>query len=372
MDRTRGIRQLQKELKDGGIYNLAEQKPLKVMSTGIATLDAALGTGGWVRGSQDILYGPPSSGKSAIAYTSIAAMQQRDPESMACIIDVERSANKDWLEKFGIDLDRVFIVQEPTIEECVNAFQQCMRANAFDIIVVDSLGAVIRGVDLDGKDGNGGDANTQQVGGSSRVITQWVNKANGELTKLDKEETLGAEVVKPVVMYINQVRDVIGARFPIQAMPGGNALHHMMGVIVKVSASNATAERMMGTVPGAAEKVQVGTRVTCTIEKNKFAPPRRQGGYKFCYQECPEFGFGIDNYDACYSLAVERGVIESRGAWSFFGTEGEPGFRKENGKDRFIQSMREDESLYQSVYSLTMTTFLGEVNRQIEADNAEA
>ena len=372
MDRTRGIRQLQKELKDGGIYNLAEQKPLKVMSTGIATLDAALGTGGWVRGSQDILYGPPSSGKSAIAYTSIAAMQQRDPESMACIIDVERSANKDWLEKFGIDLDRVFIVQEPTIEECVNAFQQCMRANAFDIIVVDSLGAVIRGVDLDGKDGNGGDANTQQVGGSSRVITQWVNKANGELTKLDKEETLGAEVVKPVVMYINQVRDVIGARFPIQAMPGGNALHHMMGVIVKVSASNATAERMMGTVPGAAEKVQVGTRVTCTIEKNKFAPPRRQGGYKFCYQECPEFGFGIDNYDACYSLAVERGVIESRGAWSFFGTEGEPGFRKENGRDRFIQLMREDESLYQSVYSLTMTTFLGEVNRQIEADNAEA
>lgn len=361
MDRSKGLKALAKRLDDGAIYTLSDQKPLQVVSTGIATYDAALGCGGLVRGSQAILYGSPSAGKSAIAYTVAANIQWNDPEALICIIDIERSANKEWLEKFGIDTSRVVIVQEPTIEECVNAFQEVMRAQAFDLIIIDSLGAVIRAVDLDGKDGKGGDANTQQVGGSARVITGWVNKANGELTKLDKLETMGEEVIKPVILYINQVRDDIGSRYPVQGMPGGNALKHMMGTITKVQASNAAADRMWGTVNG--NKVQVGTRVICTIEKNKYAPPRRQGGYNFVYQECPEYGFGIDSYDACYSLAVERGVVEARGAWSYYGEEGQEGFFKANGRAAFIDAMRQDEALYQRVYKDTMETY------RLEAEN---
>ena len=203
------------------------------------------------------------------------------------------------------------MIIEPTIEECVNAFQLAVRANCFDLILIDSLGAVIRAVDFDGKDGSGGDANTQQVGGSSRVITSWVNKANAELTRIEKMENVGSEVIKPAIIYINQVRDVIGSRFPTQGMPGGNALKHMMGTITRVQASGATADRMIGTVDGT--KMQVGQRVMCTVEKNKYAPPRRQGGYLFCYEECDEYGFGVDSSDALYSLAVERGVIEAKG-----------------------------------------------------------
>lgn len=355
IDRKKGLRSLAKALEGGAIYNLTEQKPIKVISTGIATLDAALGVGGFVRGSQAILYGSSSSGKSALAYTAIAALHEHDPEAMACIVDIERSANREWLEKFGIDTERVYIVQEPTIEDAVNAFQECMRASVFDIIVFDSLGAAMRAVSLDGKDGKGGDANVTQVGGTSKAITDLVNKVNGELIKLDMMENVGEEVIKPVVIYINQVRDVIGARFPMQSMPGGNALHHMAGVIVKVHASSAAGDKMYGNING--QKVQVGTRVMCTVEKNKFAPPRRQGGYSFCYQECPEWGFGIDSYSACYDLAVERNVIDARGAWAYYGTEGEEGFIKTQGRNAFIDRMRADTALYEKVYAETMRTF---------------
>lgn len=365
MDRKKGLSRLSKALGDGAIYNLSEQRGLKVISTGIATVDSAMGTGGFVRGSQVAIYGTPSSGKSALAYTAIASCLRADADAMACIIDIERSANKEWLQKFGVDTDRVYIVQEPTIEEAVNAFQECMRAGCFDIILVDSLGAVIRSVDLDGRDGTGGDANTQQVGGSARVITGWVNKANGELTKLDKMENLGEEVIKPVIIYINQVRDVIGARFPTLAMPGGHALPHMMGMIIKVHASGAAGDKLMGTING--QKVQVGLRVTVTLEKNKYARPRSQGGYNFVYQECPEWGFGVDSYDACMSLAIERGVVESRGAWCYYGHEGDAGYRKANGRAAFIDLMRRDDALYDEVYSKVMDEVRKESEEGIDA-----
>ncbi len=364
IDRSKGLAQLNKMLKGGGIYNLSEQKPLEILPTGVATFDAALGCGGFVRGSQNIFYGQPSAGKSALAYTAIANMQRNDSEAVACIIDIERSANKDWLEKFGIDTDRIYIVQEPTIEDAVNAFQECMRNNVFDMIVIDSLGAVIRAVDLDGSDGKGGDANKAQVGGSSRVITGWVNKANGELTKLDMMETAGKEVIKPVIIYINQVRDVIGSRFPMQTMPGGNALKHMAGTITKVSASNATADRKMGTVEG--KQVMVGTRVTCTIEKNKYAPARRQGGYDFCYEACPEWTFGVDSVVACYDLAIERGIIEAKGAWAFYkALSGQD--VKANGRAAFCVLMRDNQELYDEIYARTMDTYTIEAQEVLDA-----
>ena len=350
VDRSAGLASLSKKLSDGAMFSLRDKRGVESISTGVATVDAALGTGGFVRGGQHILYGSPSSGKSALVYSTIASMQRSDPEAMAAIIDVERSASPEWLERFGVDVDRVRVIIEPTIEECVNAFQLAVRANCFDLILIDSLGAVIRAVDFDGKDGSGGDANTQQVGGSSRVITSWVNKANAELTRIEKMENVGSEVIKPAIIYINQVRDVIGSRFPTQGMPGGNALKHMMGTITRVQASGATADRMIGTVDGT--KMQVGQRVMCTVEKNKYAPPRRQGGYLFCYEECDEYGFGVDSSDALYSLAVERGVIEAKGAWSSF--QSSTGEVKLNGRNAFCERLRNDRELYDEVYGVVM------------------
>ena len=352
VDRKSAIAALAKELGAGTLHTLSEQIKPKVESTGIATLDAALGTGGFTRGSMVALYGGPSSGKSALAYTAIGNLMKRDETAMALVVDIERSADKDWMAMFGCDPDRVMVMTCETIEEYVNKTLACIKSNSFDYIVVDSLGAVARSVDVFGKDGDGGDVGVQQVGGSSRVITSMVNLMNSALSAIDKEKYSGHEVVEPVILFINQVRDVIGSRFPMQGMPGGNAFKHMCSVIVKVQASGAAADRMMGTVGG--NKRQVGQRVMCTVEKNKFAPPRRQGGYLFCYEPCDEYGFGIDSADALVSLAVERGVVTGRGAWLYHGED------KYNGRQALCSAVRGDEKLYEGLYRETMETFARE------------
>lgn len=352
VDRDKGLAKLKKVLGDGALSYLSEQKPKQIVSTGIATLDAALGVGGFVRGSQNILWGTPSAGKSALVYTAIGNLMQRDKDAMACIFDIERSADINWLTKFGIDPERVVIIEQPTIEDNVNAFQEAMRSSAFDFIVIDSLGAVVRAVDFDGKDGKGGDANKAQVGGSSGVITRWVAKANSELIVLDKMENAGEEVIKPVIIHINQVRDNLSSMYGGHQMPGGHALQHMASTIVKVTASGAAADKLMGTVNG--KSVQVGTRVSCVIEKNKFAPAKRMAGYNFCYEECPEHSFGIDSYMAAVDLAIDFGTLESKGAWLYFGEEGQDGFVRANGKAAMVELLKDNEEFYGTLYQTTM------------------
>ena len=352
IDRESGLRSLRGRLKDGSMLRLSDRRPIDVVPTGVATLDAALGVGGLVRGSQNILWGSASSGKSALAYVAIGSLMRRDPQATACVFDIERSCDPDWMARFGVDPDRVTVVQQPTIEDNVNSFQEVMLASAFDYILVDSLGAVVRSVDFDGRDGKGGDASKAQVGGSSGVITRWVNKANSELIVLDKMEAAGEEVLKPVILYINQVRADLKSMYGGQTMSGGYALRHMANVIMRISASNAAADRITGTV--GREKVQVGTHVTVTVEKNKYAAPKHQAGYDFVWEECPEREFGIDSVAACLDLALDRGVVRSKGAWLYWGEEGQDGFVKANGRSQMVELMRDNEGLYDDVYAAVM------------------
>ena len=271
---------------------------------------------------------------------------------MCCIVDVERSSDPAWMAKLGVDPSRVRVVIEPTIEDAVNRSQEVMRANCFDVVLVDSLGAVVRSIDFDGKDGNGGDANKMQVGGASQVITRWVNKMNSELTDLDKLENTGQPVIKPVVIYINQVRADLNSMYGGQTMSGGNALRHGAGVILRVSASNAPGDRIIGTV--GRDKVQVGTRVTVTVEKNKYAPPKHQAGYNVVWDDRSEHPFGVDSVLACLDLAVSQGVVAQKGAWLYFGEEGTDGFVKANGRKAMADLMRDNEEFYTAVYDATM------------------
>ena len=354
INRKKGLALLQKQLSDGALSILSQRPEKKVVSTGIATLDAAMGVGGFVRGQQVIVYGTPGSGKSSLAYTAVGNLMQRDEDAMVCIVDVERAANIEWLAKFGIDPDRTVIIEEPTVEADINALQQAVRANAFDYIIVDSLGAVMRAVEFDGKDGKGGDAETTQVGGSAKAITRMVNMANAEMVNMDKAEIAGNEVIKPVILFINQVRANIGSPYGGTKMSGGYALEHMSSVVLKVQASGAASDRMWGTVNG--NKTQVGCRVTCKIERNKNAPTPRLAGYDFCWEECPEHTFGIDSAAACLDLALEYGVFEARGAWVYYGTDGEDGFVKQNGRAAMLQVLRDNPEFMDKVYAETMDT----------------
>ena len=352
VNRKKGLEMLKKQLSEGSLSMLSEQPERKVVSTGIATLDSALGVGGFVRGEQVILYGTPAGGKSSLAYTSIGNLMQRDKDAMACILDIERAAKPDWLVKFGIDPERTMILKEPTIEDDINAFQKAIRSGAFDFIVVDSLGAVVRSNAFDGKDGKGGDANTAQVGGSAAAITRMVNLANAEMIDLDKLELSGHEVIKPVILHINQARANFNSPYGGITMAGGYALEHISDVVIRVQASGAANDKMFGTVDG--KKVQVGTRVVCKIERNKNAPSPRMAGYDFCWDDCPEYPFGIDSASACLDLAVEQGVIEARGAWLYYGKEGEDGYVKQNGRNAMLAVMRDNPEFMDKVYAETM------------------
>ena len=368
IDRKSGLAKLRKEIKNGALSVLSEQRPIEVISTGIATLDEALGTGGFVRGSQVVLWGPAGGGKSAIAYTAIGNLMQENPEATACIFDMERSAEMDWLVKFGVDPERTYIVKEPTIEDNINTFQAVMRSCSFDYVVIDSIGAMMKERQFDGKDGKGGDASVANVGGVAKGVTDWVNKANGELIVLDKLESSGEEVIKPVIIWINQVRANMDSMYGGYTMPGGYGLQHQAKVIIRITASGAAQDKIWGTVNN--EKVQVGTRVNCTIEKNKYAPKNRQAGFDFCWEESPERGFGIDNISACFDLAIKRGVIESRGAWCYYGIEGEEGYVKENGKGAMLVRMANDPDFYHEVYEKTMNVTAEENAKMMEDNNA--
>ena len=347
IDRKAGIAGLKKMFDDGSLLYLNDKPKIKILSTGIVTIDYALGIGGFARGSQYIIYGAPSSSKSMMAYTAIANVHKNDPESLCAIIDIERSATEEWLVKFGIDPKRVVIVQEETIEDAVNTSQKLIRANSFDIVLIDSLGAVQRSIDFDGKDGKGGDANTSQVGGAAKVITNWVNKLNAEMITLDKIEAAGEEVLKPVIIFINQARDDIGNMYNSMTFGGGNAIRHIATGILRVTASNAANDKLMGIIND--KSVQVGTRATVTIEKNKLAPPKRQAGYYYVYQESPEYPFGIDSVFALAEITLELGIATSKGAWCEYpDLNGE--LQKVNGKQAYVQTLRENEELYRFLY----------------------
>jgi len=352
INRRKGLEALRKQLSDGSLSFLSEQPERKVLPTGIATLDSALGVGGFVRGEQVIFYGTPAGGKSSLAYTAAGNMMRRDKDAMLCIVDIERAAKPDWLAMFGIDPERTMILKEPTIEDDINALQKAIRSNAFDMVIVDSLGAVMRAAAFDGKDGKGGDANTAQVGGSALAITRMVNMVNAEMIGLDKMELSGTDVIKPVVILINQARANFNSPYGGITMSGGYALEHMSDVVIRVASSGAANDKIFGTSNG--KKVQVGTRVTCRIERNKNAPSPRLAGYDFCWEECPEHGFGIDSDAACLDLAIEYGVIEGRGAWLYYGEDGAEGSVKMNGRAAMLAVMKDNPEFTEKVYAETM------------------
>lgn len=360
VDRKKGLASLRKSLKDGQMMMLSEQKPLDALPTGIATLDSALGTGGFVRGSQVVLWGTQGAGKSALCYAAIGHEMKSNPDAMACIFDVERSTSPDWLVKFGVDPDRTVIIEEPNIEANINTFQQVMRTGIFDYIVIDSIGAMMGERQFDGKDGKGGDASVVNVGGVAKGVTDWVNKANGELIVLDKMENAGNDVIKPVIIWINQVRANFNSMYGGYTMPGGYGLQHQAKVIIRMTASGAANDKMYGTIKG--QKEQVGTRIVCTIEKNKYAPKNRQAGYNFCWEECQEYSFGIDSAAALFDLAIKYDVLVSKGPWCYYRDS-----VKANGKAEMIRLIRDNVEFEKVLYDETMSK-IAEENAEMMVD----
>ena len=321
MNKAKALEALRKSvLADikGGMSSIDEQRPIQVMSTGILTVDHSLGVGGLARGALHMVYGRPGGGKTAFCLMAIADKMRRDPDAVVAWLDVERTLRKEWVVAFGIDPARLQMFYPATTEETVNLFQDTIRAGLFDYVVVDSLGAVARSVEVEGKKGDGGDAGTQVMSGSSGLISRMVRVGNAELTKLYREVSVGDDKVEPVVLLVNQVRADFGSTYAgALTFSGGYALEHMMSTIIRVQASGAKTDTLMGT-DTTGKQVKVGSLVSAVTEKNKLAPSPRSASYFFCYQDCEEHSFGVDTMRAIVDLSVVYGFITQSGPWYYY------------------------------------------------------
>lgn len=334
------LKKLAKKLPDGAVYTLNEQEGIEFIPTGISTLDYAIG-GGWPRGWMTQVYGPSSSGKSAMVLQSIGNYQKNHPESLAAVIDLEKSMTEDWAVKFGIDPDRLVVLRPTNVEEMITMSVEAVKANAFDIIMVDSLGAGLLQSEIEN--------DRTRMAGSAGNITRMVKAINSSFIELERERKVANnsdgdanELVIPAVLLINQVRVNMSSMYGEDTYGGGKALGHMIGVNIHLRASKASADKIMGTVDG--QQLRVGWMCTATVEKNKLSVPGKSAGYSFVFCECPEHEFGIDNARSVADLALATGIARVDGKSIYYptpnGTE-----EKVVGRNNFQQIMRENEEL---------------------------
>lgn len=334
------LKKLAKKLPDGAVYTLNEQEGIEFIPTGISTLDYAIG-GGWPRGWMTQVYGPSSSGKSAMVLQSIGNYQKSHTESLAAVIDLEKSMTEDWAVKFGIDPDRLVVLRPTNVEEMITMSVEAVKANAFDIIMVDSLGAGLLQSEIEN--------DRTRMAGSAGNITRMVKAINSSFIELERERKVANnsdgdanELVIPAVLLINQVRVNMSSMYGEDTYGGGKALGHMIGVNIHLRASKASADKIMGTVDG--QQLRVGWMCTATVEKNKLSVPGKSAGYSFVFCECPEHEFGIDNARSVADLALATGIARVDGKSIYYptpnGTE-----EKVVGRNNFQQIMRENEEL---------------------------
>ena len=312
-DRKKSLQSLRKKI--GISIPLSEQMPLEIVPTGVLTLDMALGVGGWARGTMNMVWGGFSSGKTALLNTTVAELHRTDPDAMACYIDIEGTIRKEWLEKFGVDTERTELVQVSTTEEMVDALQDILRSGIFDVIVIDSIGAISRAIEVDGKDGKGGDSSTAVYAGSAALVSRMVRVGNSELTRIKRDKQNNPDIIVPTVLFVNQQRVDFSSQYAGVSFPGGKALGHMLTTVVYVTARNGKDDVLMGTIRDGVQ-AKVGQLTQARVEKNKLAPPSRIASYYFTFQECPEHPFGIDQNRALVDVALEIGALSLSGSWA--------------------------------------------------------
>lgn len=358
MNKEQILKKLSKKLPAGSFFKLSEQSECGVVPSGISTIDYALGIGGLPRGWMTMVYGPSSSGKSAMVLQAIGNYQKTHEDSLAAVIDLEKSMTPEWAEKFGIDTERLVVIRPTSTEEMITMTMQAIEANAFDIIMVDSLGAGLLQSEIEN--------DKTRMAGSAGAITRMVKAINSSFISLEREIKIAKDsgsdtedFIVPAVVLINQVRVNLNSMYGEDTYSGGKALTHMMGAIIHLRTSKASGDKVMGTVDGT--QMRVGWMCTATVEKNKLAVPGKSAGYVFVFKECPEHPFGIDNARSVADLALATGVARVEGMSIFYpqpdGTEG-----KVVGRNKFQQLMHDDKELVE---------FLAETISNGLTDNAE-
>ena len=309
------VEALEKQFGKGAIMRLGDDSAgMKVqsISTGSMTLDFALGVGGLPRGRVTEIYGPESSGKTTLALHVIAEAQKVG--GIAAIVDAEHAFDPSYARKLGVDINALLISQPESGEQALSIVETLVRSNAIDVVVVDSVAALVPQAELEGEMGD------SVMGLQARLMSQALRKLTGAISKSSC-----------VCIFINQLRDKIGVVYGNpETTTGGKALKFYSSVRLDI--------RKIAQIKDGEEIT--GNRTRVKVVKNKVAPPFRTAEFDILYGE------GISAMGELIDLAVEFGVVKKAGSWFSYGTD-----KLGQGRETVKKAFREDAALYSKIHA---------------------
>ena len=303
------LAQIEKQFGKGSIMRLGSKEaivPIAVISTGSISFDAALGVGGFPRGRVVEIFGPESSGKTTVALQVIAEAQKTG--GMAAFVDAEHALDPIYAKKLGVDVDNLLVAQPDYGEQALEIAEALVRSNAIDVLVVDSVAALVPKAELEGEMGD------SHMGLQARLMSQALRKLTGIVSKS-----------RTCLVFINQIREKIGVMFGNpETTTGGRALKFYSSVRVDI--------RRIGAIKDG--DTVIGSRTKIKVVKNKTAAPFREAEFDIMYGE------GISREGDLLDLGVIKEIVEKSGAW--FSYKGE---RIGQGRENVKQFLRENKDM---------------------------
>jgi recombination protein RecA len=312
------LQQIAKDYGDGAIMRLGDhsQTNIDVIPTGNILIDRALGVGGVPRGRIVEIYGPESSGKTTLTLTIIAQAQKRG--GLAAFIDVEHALDPKYAQRLGVNLDDLLVSQPSSGEEALRICETLVRSNALDVIVLDSVAALVTKQELEGEIGD------STVGTQARLMSAAMRKLTALISK-----------ARTCCIFTNQIREKIGVMFGNpETTPGGKALKFYSSVRMDI--------RRIGAIKQGDGTV-TGNRTRVKVVKNKVAPPFTEAEFDIMYNE------GISNVGSLIDVALEKGILEKRGSWLSY-----KGNQLAQGRDAAKEALKADENLYKEIEEATL------------------
>jgi recombination protein RecA len=306
------LKQIEKQFGKGSIMKLGEQteKRISTIPSGSLALDIALGVGGYPRGRVVEVYGPESSGKTTVALHAIAEVQQQGGQ--AAFIDAEHALDPVYAQKLGVNIDELLLSQPDTGEQALEIAEALVRSGAVDIIVVDSVAALVPKAEIEGEMGD------SHVGLQARLMSQALRKLSGAINKS-----------KTIAIFINQIREKVGVMFGNpETTPGGRALKFYSSVRLEVRR---------------AEQLKqgndiVGNKTRIKVVKNKVAPPFRAAEVDIMYGE------GISKEGEILDIASDLDIVQKSGSWYSYNDE-----RLGQGRENAKQFLKENTDIRQEI-----------------------